>query len=143
MEALLTYKHQLLIQIRFKDIDKQGHVNNAVHLTYFEIARSDFFTKALTQRNDWQETGIILASTKIDYNKPILFEDELYCLTKVSRFGETSFDVEHILIVKSNSKDVVVATGKSTLVCFNYKNNHTFKIPDDWKSSINLYQNEL
>ena len=32
-EILHTYKHQANIQIRFKDIDKQGHVNNAVHLT--------------------------------------------------------------------------------------------------------------
>jgi acyl-CoA thioesterase FadM len=41
--VLETYIHKLKIQILFKDIDKQGHVNNANHITYFETARVDYF----------------------------------------------------------------------------------------------------
>ena len=30
---------KLAIQIRWRDLDVLGHVNNAVYLTYFELAR--------------------------------------------------------------------------------------------------------
>ena len=49
-EIVSTYKHRCNIQVRYKDIDKQGHVNNAVHLTYFEAARSDYFKKVLRKK---------------------------------------------------------------------------------------------
>jgi acyl-CoA thioester hydrolase len=42
-ELLSSYIHKLKIQVRFKDIDKQGHVNNANHITYFETARVEYF----------------------------------------------------------------------------------------------------
>ena len=32
MMELTDFKHKTRIQIRFKDIDKQGHVNNANHI---------------------------------------------------------------------------------------------------------------
>jgi acyl-CoA thioester hydrolase len=35
--------HTTTIQVRFADVDKLGHVNNAKYLTYFEIARMQFF----------------------------------------------------------------------------------------------------
>lgn len=139
-ELLSTFNHKALIQIRFKDIDKQGHVNNAVHLTYFETARSDYFKNILRKKNNWSETGIILASTHIDYKRPILLEDELYCYTKISRFGKTSFDIEHALTVISNDKENIAAIGKSVMVCFNYKTNESISIPSEWIEAVNEYQ---
>lgn len=140
LKLLSTFNHKALIQIRFKDIDKQGHVNNAIHLTYFETARSDYFKKAMRQKNNWTETGIILASTTIDYKRPILFEDELYCYTKISRFGNTSFDIEHILTIKIGVNEKLTAIGKSTMVCFNYLTNQTIPIPSEWIESVNQFQ---
>ena len=45
MFDLNSFNHFTEIQIRFKDIDMQGHVNNANHLTYAEIARVEYFKK--------------------------------------------------------------------------------------------------
>src|SRR3954466_1695471 len=67
------YKHYIKIQVRYKDIDIQGHVNNANHITYFEVARVQYFTDIFARENNWQKTGMILAKTEIDYKVPILF----------------------------------------------------------------------
>ncbi len=37
------FKQKTAIQIRFKDIDMMGHVNNANYITYFELARLTYF----------------------------------------------------------------------------------------------------
>ena len=34
-----AFKFSTQIEVRFRDLDALGHVNNAVYLTYFEIAR--------------------------------------------------------------------------------------------------------
>ena len=138
-EILSSFKHKANIQIRFKDIDKQGHVNNAVHLTYFETGRSSYFKKVIG-KNNWTESGIVLASTTIDYKRPILLEDELFCHTKIARLGAKSFDVEHILTIENGTTVELAAIGKSVMVCFNYSLNQTIAIPDSWEKVVRLFE---
>ena len=38
---------QMPIQIRWRDLDALGHVNNAVYLTYFELARLAYIRAVL------------------------------------------------------------------------------------------------
>jgi acyl-CoA thioester hydrolase len=141
-EVLHTYKHQTNIQIRFKDIDKQGHVNNAVHLTYFETARTDYFKDVLRKKNNWSKTGIILASTTITYTRPILLEDDLYCFTKIARFGNKSFDIEHLLVVKTDVGFELAAHGKSAMVCFDYEKNQSIYVPEEWMESVKEFEGQ-
>ena len=99
-ELLSSYIHKLKIQVRFKDIDKQGHVNNANHITYFETARVEYFKDVFRNNIDWIKTGMILANTEITYKRPILLEDEVYCYTKITRFGTKSFEIENVLTIE-------------------------------------------
>ncbi|MFN4071655.1 MAG: acyl-CoA thioesterase, partial [Thermus caldifontis] len=58
------------IQVRFRDLDALGHVNNAVYLTYFEVARAAYFQRL---KEDWLEKGhFILARAEVDFLRPIL-----------------------------------------------------------------------
>ena len=139
-ELLASFKFKLKIQIRFKDIDKQGHVNNAVHLTYFETARTDYFNAVLRSKNDWTNTGIILAKTEITYKRPILLEDTLYCYIKINRLGTKSFDVENVLVIENENETYLCAYGVSTMVCFNYSSNQTIEIPLEWINSVKEFE---
>ena len=55
------FRHQTNIQLRFKDIDALGHVNNANHFTYFEVARVRYFDEVVKEAVEWSRQGIILA----------------------------------------------------------------------------------
>ncbi len=136
MQAYEDYKHCTPIQIRFKDIDKQGHVNNANHLTYFETARTQYFKDVIRTRINWAHIGIILARTEIDYKRPILLEDELYCYTKVLRFGTKSFDMLGALMLKTTEGLVAAAFVKSVIVGMNYETKETIAIPEAWKKEV-------
>jgi acyl-CoA thioester hydrolase len=139
-DILSTYKHKLKIQVRFKDIDKQGHVNNANHLTYFETARVEYFKDVFRNEIDWIRTGMILAQSEITYKRPIVLEDNVYCYTKISRFGTKSFEIENVLTIENGSEKYLCAFGKSTLVCINYDTKETVEIPADWISSVNTFE---
>ena len=43
------------IEIRWRDMDGFGHVNNAVYLTYLEEARDQFLTELLGHVTDYDE----------------------------------------------------------------------------------------
>ena len=128
-----NFKHRTTIQIRFKDVDKMGHVNNANHATYFELARMKYFDDVVGTKIDWTKQGVILARVEIDYKIPILLEDKITVLSKCSRLGTKSFDITHSIIKTENGKEIETAIGKSVVVCFDYEKNETINIPDEWK----------
>jgi len=139
-DLITKFKHKTDIQIRFKDIDQLGHVNNANHLTYFETSRVKYFNDIFSKETDWKETGLILAQTEISYKKPIFLEDEIICYTKISKIGNKSFDIENIIVRNENEVLTVCAYGKSVLVCLNYLTKETIAMPLDWIKSIELFE---
>ena len=132
------FKHKTPIQIRFKDIDKLGHVNNANHVTYFELARVDYFA-ALAEEDikiDWVNEGVILAKIEMEYKQPILLEDKVFVYTWVSKMGTKSFDMSCSIVKLENGIEVELAKGLAIIVCFNYKTNQTILIPEKWKAKM-------
>ncbi len=132
---MTPFKSKTQIQIRFKDIDKLGHVNNSNHITYFEIARLDYFHE-LTQHEleiDWKNEGIILAKLEMEYKQPIFLEDKVFVYTWVSHVGFKSFEMSCAIVRVVNEKEEIAAKGKAIIVCFNYKTNESIPMPDSWK----------
>jgi acyl-CoA thioester hydrolase len=62
------------IEIRWRDVDAYGHVNNAVYLTYLEEARDALVEKVLgsVSENTWD---FVLARVAIDYESELRLED--------------------------------------------------------------------
>lgn len=133
-------KHRTPVQIRFKDVDKMGHVNNANHFTYFELARMKYFDDVVGMKIDWVKQGVILARVEIDYKAPILLEDNITVLSKCTRFGTKSFDITHSIVRSENGKETEVASGKSVVVCFDYEKQMTIPIPEEWKKKAAAYE---
>jgi acyl-CoA thioester hydrolase len=133
------FKHRTPVQIRFKDIDALGHVNNANHLSYFELARMNYSNDVLGPI-DWSKTGFILASARIDYKQPILLKDKLFVLSHVSKMGNKSFEMEHLIVrMESDGNETTLASGASVLVCMNYSTMKTIPIPEEWKARVFEY----
>jgi acyl-CoA thioester hydrolase len=62
------------IEIRWRDVDAYGHVNNAVYLTYLEEARDAWVDKVLgpVSENTWD---FVLARVAIDYEAELRLDD--------------------------------------------------------------------
>lgn len=130
-------KHRTEIQIRFNDVDALGHVNNAVHITWFELARIQHFDDTIGGDIDWEREGMILAHTSISYKKPIYLKDKIEVLTWFSKAGTTSFELMYEIIRKEkDGSETVCATGSSVQVCFNYKENKPVPVPRNWLDAI-------
>src|ERR1043165_5089632 len=136
MISFEDYKHSILIQIRFSDIDKINHVNNASYLNYFETARVAYFDKVFGGRNDWDIQGFVLARNEINHLHPVHLQDEIYCLTKVTQLGTKSLTLKNSVLKKTTDGYIECANGIGILVAMNYLTRESIPLPDDWKKLI-------
>ena len=81
------------IEVRFRDVDALGHVNNAVVVTYLEVARFAWWQQLLEGR-PFDAEGFLIARIEVDYRKPILISDAIRVEVRCSRIGTRSFDIE-------------------------------------------------
>ena len=61
------------IEIRWRDVDAYGHVNNAVYLTYLEEARDAWVYQVLGKVSDTWD--FVLARVAIDYKRELVQGD--------------------------------------------------------------------
>jgi acyl-CoA thioester hydrolase len=135
------FKHKVPIQLRFKDVDKMGHVNNANYLTFIELARIHYFETVAGKNANWsQQLGIILARIEIDYKLPIFLRDSVFVYTKCSRLGTKSLDLSWVIVCEKNGTEEIVAQGLAVLVCYDYTQNKTISIPDDQRNALKAFE---
>lgn len=120
------------IQVRFRDCDMMGHVNNAVYLSYFEETRIHYFSYIFGNDRDWRKNGVVLRKNEIEYIKPVLLKDtpEIHMFTE--HIGTKSFTLAYELVVNQE----VYTTGKSVLVCFDSTQNQTYALTEEMKMAL-------
>ncbi len=122
------------IQIRFTDIDVLGHVNSAVYLTYFELARVSYFDQLKHDlKIDWATMSFVVAKVEMNYIQQVLLEDKIFVSVWVSRMGTKSYDMTCSITRDNNGVETEVAKGLAIIVCFNFKINQSVAIPEAWK----------
>ena len=81
------------LEVRFRDCDPMGHVNNAVYLTYLEQSRFNHW-RSLWGFGDPQTPpempGVILARVEADYKRPARYGETLEIRLIVAEIGRTS-----------------------------------------------------
>lgn len=122
-------------QVRFRDTDALGHVNNAVYLSWMELGRMAF-TDAVLPEIDWTETGFILAHVSIDYLEPVFLEDKVKVYMKAGKIGEKSVVLECLITKTDKNGERPTAKGTNIIVAFDYEKNTSVPIPEDWKAAM-------
>ena len=133
---IAQYTHSLPIQIRFGDIDRQGHVNNAIFLSYFELARVEFLNEIIGADNDWDRRGIVIAHMEVDYVEPVFLQDKIKVYTRIAAVGTKSFKIDNLLVKVKGGSENIACVGSFVLVCLNYLEQKTTEIPSDWKEKF-------
>jgi acyl-CoA thioester hydrolase len=133
---LSQFSHSLPIQIRFVDIDRQGHVNNATILSYFETERVHFLDGIIGTENDWERRGLVIAHSEIDYLQPVFIRDKIRAYSRIADVGTKSFKIENALVKTGEGKETILCIASFVLVCMNYHTQQTIEIPTDWKKKF-------
>jgi acyl-CoA thioester hydrolase len=126
------------IQLRYSDIDAQGHVNNARYITFTEYARFRYLKEVgLWDGRSFMDLDLIVADTHISYLAPIKLSQHIRVGTRVSKIGTKSMLFEFQIEDEDNGK--IMATGETVMVCYDYHTETTKRVMDEWRNKISLY----
>jgi len=126
-------------EIRYVDLDAQGHVNNAHFLTYFEQARVAYIRRLeLWQSDSSLDLGIILANASLTFLAPVYLDQRLETGVRVTRMGNKSLTMEYQLEETESRRPF--CTGTTTVVAYNYRARQSIPIPDEWREKIRDFE---
>jgi acyl-CoA thioester hydrolase len=125
------------LRVRFRDIDAMGHVNNAVFFTFFEEGRAAFLGRVFGIV-DPSQYPFILARMSCDFLKPARLRDRIAVHVWIGEIGKKSFVFKYN-IVDCDDGEKLYATGESTMVLFDYEQNKTVPISQDFLERIRDY----
>ncbi len=120
------------IEVRFSDIDAMNHVNNAVTVTYLEIARVRLWRECLGTVHHASDFPFILARVAIDYRSPIHYGDDVVVRIAVSRVGGSSFT----LVYRVEATGRLAAEAETVQVMFDYAVGRPVAIDADLRSRL-------
>ncbi len=108
---LEDYPYRLTDNVRFADLDPNGHVNNAVYATYFETGR----VTLMKDRSYWQlPEGLtwIMVRLDIHFRAELRWPGTIELGLAVSKFGRTSVTFDQVVF----SQDQCVASAQAVTV---------------------------
>ena len=130
----------LPIEVRYGDLDPQGHVNNAKYLTYFEQARIAYWIQLglFTKDQSFMELGVILADAHITYLAPIYYGQNIKVGVHVAKLGNKSMTWMQNIIDVDTGKEL--AKGEVIMVAYDYRTEKTIPIPPEWREKIGGFE---
>lgn len=134
----MNFYHKLPVQIRFNDIDMANHVNNAVYQEYCDLSRYGYFLQVIGETEVVRKLGLVIASMKIDFFRPVFISDRIHVLTKVIAIGNKSIEVLQHVVREGESDPVSVC--HTTMVCYNYMKQIPEMVPESWRKKISEFE---
>jgi len=119
------------LEPRYPDYDTKGHVNNAVYLTYFEIARAKLWIEAMHEDLDFP---YVVAEATVRYVSPALVGDPL-AIEVVTAEVRTKAWVWSYRIVDPRDERLV-AEGRTVQVMYDYERRESVPIPDALRAKL-------
>jgi len=140
-ETLSAFPVVVPIVVRFRDLDAMGHVNNAVYLTYFEMARVAYH-QTLSGRPsfDFHDFDFILAEVTCRYRSPAYLGETLLVGIRVVSVGSKSFVFEYEMREQTSGR--LVAEGRSVQVMYDYREQRSKPVSDEFLAKVEALQGQ-
>ncbi|HVP14580.1 MAG TPA: thioesterase family protein [Terriglobales bacterium] len=122
---------------RFRDTDAMGHVNNAVYLTYLEVARQAYWERTGGLR-DFRDIPFILARVECDFRSQARVHETLAVGIRCEWIGTKSFAFAYE--IRETSTNRLVAEATSILVGYDYEKQRSIPVPESLRRSMEAFE---
>jgi len=122
---------------RFRDTDAMGHINNAVYVTYLEVARQIYWAR-LDAHSDYRRVPFILAHVTIDFRSEALVSEVLETGIRLDWIGNRSFSFAYRIWEKTSGR--TVAEASTVQVCYDYGAKQTMPMPEELRRAFESFE---
>ena len=127
--------HEMVIPIRWGDMDAMGHVNNTIYFRYLEIARLEWLFR-IGGPPDPQGTGPVIVNAFCNFLRQLEFPGDILAKHYVANPGRSSFDT-YITLERTDKPGLIHAEGGSKTVWTDFKAQKSVPLPDWVRALVN------
>ena len=127
----LTY--EMVIPIRWGDMDAMGHVNNTLYFRYLETIRIEWLHSLGTTLKPEGE-GFVIVNAFCNFIRQLEYPGDVRARHYVGSVGRSSFDT-FVTLERDDEPGVLDATGGATTVWLDFPAKKTLPLPD-WLRAI-------
>ena len=120
--------HEMVIPIRWGDMDTMGHVNNTLYFRYFEVVRLEWLYRIGAAPNP-QGSGPVIVNAFCNFIRQLEFPGDVLARHFVANPGRSSFDT-YITLERSDKPGVLYAEGGSKTVWTDFKAQKSAPMPN-------------
>jgi len=124
-EKKLTY--EMVIPIRWGDMDAMGHVNNTVYFRYLEIIRVQWLHE-VGGAPDPAGQGPVIVNAFCNFLRQLEYPGDILAKHYVANLGRTSFDT-FITLERTDQPGVIYAEGGATTVWVDFPLGKSMPVP--------------
>ena len=121
------------VEVRFRDTDAMGHVNNAVYLTYLEVGRQAYWQR-LASNPGYRDVPFVVAHAAIDFRSTVTVGDVVRVHLRTTRIGHRSFGMEYELRERESGR--LVATASTVQVTYDYAVRRSIPVPAELRRDL-------
>ncbi len=120
--------NELVIPIRWGDMDAMGHVNNTVYFRYFETLRIAWFGLIGCAPNPAGE-GPVIVNAFCNFIRQLEYPGDVLARHYVANAGRTSFET-YMTLERSDAPGTVYAEGGARAVWVDFPKQKSAPLPD-------------
>lgn len=114
-----------------------GHINNAVYVTYLEVARQEYW-KQFDAMSDYRRVPFILAHVTIDFRSEALVRETLELGIRCDGIGGKSFGFAYE--IREQATQRLVASARTVQVCYDYETRQSMSMPDSLRQRLEAFE---
>ena len=130
---MTEFNFEIGMDVRFRDIDAMGHVNNAVYATYLEQARVRYLADVIGE--PLREIAGVVADLHLDFERPISLGDTVTVGVGAGDLGTSSIPFSYGI----RADGAVAATAETLFVTVDDAGDPR-PIPEDWRERIEAHE---
>jgi acyl-CoA thioester hydrolase len=110
-------EHSVRVQLRWRDMDMLGHLNQSVYHELLEEGRAALITEIARRVGDRQTGGgFVLAHVDLDYHTEVRKDHgEVVIVVRIAQVGTSSVHLEHEVRLPTGD---LAASGKTVIVAW-------------------------
>ena len=125
---------EMVIPIRWGDMDAMGHVNNTIYFRYLESVRIEWLL-CVAGAPDVNATGPVIVNTFCNFLRQLKYPGDVLAKHYVANPGKTSFEA-YVTLERTDEPGVLYATGGAKTVWIDYAREKSVPLPDAIRALI-------
>lgn len=132
---MTDFSYSITVKPQYRDLDPNGHVNQAVYSSYCEQVRVEYWADVIGLRHD--KAPVAVVRSEMEFEAELTLDHTVTVMQRVQELGSSSVVFEYEIM---RDDGVRAASGEVVLLCYDREEKSAQPLPADWREAITEFE---